>query len=61
VTFAPVTGAAKVAPGVDAITVMVGEGSQSADGTLTIKRVLGTVKQPTGRKATETHPVKFEL
>ncbi len=61
VTFLPVVGAARVAPGTDAVNVMVGEGDQAADGTLTIKRVLGTVKQPTGRTGAEQQAVNFQL
>ncbi len=60
-TFLPVVGAATVTPGAEAVSVMVGEGNQGADGTLTIKRVLGTVKQPTGRRSAEARAVKFEL
>lgn len=61
VTFLPVLGAARVAPGTDAVSVMVGEGDQAVDGTLTIKRVLGTVKQPTGRTSAEAQAVNFQL
>ncbi len=61
ITFLPVIGAPMVAPGADAITIMVGEGTQAADGTLTIKRVMGTVKQPTGRKGAEARSLNFSL
>ncbi len=60
-TFLPMVGAPAVTPGMDAVSVMVGEGSKSPDGTLTIKRVLGTIKQPTGRISAEAQKITFEL
>lgn len=54
----PVPGAPVVPPG-QAFDLMVGEGTKSADGTLTISRVHGTVKQPTGRASAESHTIKL--
>ena len=61
VTFLPAVGAPAVPPGTEAVSVMVGEGNQAADGTLTINKVLGTVKQPTGRNSAEAQNISFQL
>lgn len=50
---------APVVPPTEAFNLMVGEGVKAADGTLTISRVHGTVKQPTGRASAESHTIKL--
>lgn len=59
-TFYPQPGA-PVGPVRDAVDILVGEGGKAADGTLTISRVLATVKRKTGAPSAEAVPVRFEL
>jgi hypothetical protein len=59
-TFYPQPDAPAGAP-VDAVDILVGEGEKAADGTLTISRILGTVKRKSGSPSAEAVPVQFEL
>ncbi len=59
-TFYPQPDAPSGAP-VDAVEILVGEGEKAADGTLTISRVLGTVKRKSGSPSAEAVPVHFQL
>ncbi|MCA9544193.1 MAG: hypothetical protein KC613_07370 [Myxococcales bacterium] len=61
VQFLPVPSAPATATPVEAVTVMVGQGEQGADGTLTISKLLGTVKHTTGRLSAEQHSIKFNV
>ncbi|MEZ4468818.1 MAG: hypothetical protein R3F43_31425 [bacterium] len=58
VTFLPVPGSTQV--GAEAVSILLGEGTKGADGTLTISKVLHTLKQPGGRSA-EAFPVTLTL
>lgn len=55
ITFYPTPGASKVA-GADAVSILIGEGSQGAGGTLTMGRVIQKLKHPSGRSA-EAYPL----
>ncbi|MCA9527822.1 MAG: hypothetical protein KC549_16160 [Myxococcales bacterium] len=59
VTFLPNPGATQVV-GAEAVSVLIGEGSKGADGTLTISKVLRTLKQEGGRSA-EAFPLTIDL
>jgi hypothetical protein len=59
-TFYPQPNAPAGAP-VDALDILVGEGNKAPDGTLTISRVLGTVKRKTGQPSAEAVPLQFDL
>lgn len=59
-TFLPVTDAPAV-PEMEAVDVLVGRGETAPDGTLTINRVLGTLKRKTGSRIAEATPLQFEL
>jgi hypothetical protein len=59
-TFYPQPDAPAGAPA-DAVDILVGEGQKAADGTLTISRILGTVKRKSGSPSAEAVPVHFEL
>ena len=59
-TFLPVVDAPAVQE-TDAIDILVGRGEQTPDGTLTITRVLGTLKRKTGTRLAEAQMVNFEL
>jgi hypothetical protein len=54
-TFYPVPGASKIA-GADAVSILIGEGKQGADGTLTMSKVIQKLKHPSGRSA-EAYPL----
>lgn len=60
VTFLPVPNAPPV-PTTEAVSVMVGMGDQAADGTLTIGRLLGTVKRDTGSPSAEERNIEFTM
>lgn len=59
-TFYPQPDAPVTAP-VDAVDILIGEGHQAPDGTLTISKVLATVKRKSGRPSAEAVPIRFEL
>ena len=61
-TFMPKPTAPRIrgAP-IAAVSVLVGEGTEAADGTLTISRVLGSTKLTTGERSAMAHPLRFEL
>lgn len=58
-TYLPVPGAPPAAAGMDAIEVMIGRGITGADGTLTIKRVLGTHKHKSGSPSADASTLNF--
>lgn len=60
VTFLPMPTAPAGVTG-EAVNVMIGEGQQGADGTLTINRVLGTAKMDAGIKSAVASPLSFEV
>lgn len=60
VTFLPVPNA-PVVPNTEAVSVIVGKGDQTADGTLTIGRLLGTVKRDTGSLSAEEQNIEFTM
>ncbi len=57
----PAPGAPALAAEQEAINVMVGEGAKAADGTLTLSRLLGSFKHPTGRLSAEAKTLAFTL
>lgn len=59
-TFLPTPDAPPV-PEMEAVDILVGRGETGADGTLTINRVLGTLKRKTGNRIAEAVPMTFEL
>lgn len=59
-TFLPTPDAPPV-PEMEAVDVLVGRGEQAPDGTLTITRVLGTLKRKTGARLAEAVPLQFDL
>jgi hypothetical protein len=58
--FLPLPGAPAV-PETVAVDIMLGHGQTGADGTLTISKVLGSFKHPTGRLSAEQQAIRFEL
>lgn len=60
VTFLPQADAPPVAE-TNAVDILVGRGEQGADGTLTVTKVLGTLKHKTGGHFAEAVPVQFDL
>lgn len=60
VTFLPTPEAPPVAE-MEAVDLMVVKGEQAADRTLTVTRVLGTLKRKTGQRIAEAIPITFEL
>lgn len=60
INFMPAPGAPAVAE-TQAVSVMVGQGKNGADGTLTIEQVLGSIKHPTGRLSAEQQVIRFKL
>lgn len=59
VIFLPEPGAPMTPQPVEAINLMVGLGGTGADGSLNLTRMLGSLKQPSGRRAAEEHQVEF--
>jgi len=59
-TFLP-TPSAPYVPPTEAVDILVGEGHQDATGTLTIDKVLGTMKRQTGSRSAEARPLHFEI
>lgn len=59
-TFLPIPDAPET-PEMEAVDILIGRGEYAADGTLTINRVLGTLKRKTGSRIAEALPLQFEL
>lgn len=60
ITYLPSPNAPAVPPA-EAVSVMVGQGTTGADGTLTIGKVLGTHKKETGNPSADAATIQFEL
>lgn len=52
---------APTVPTTEAVNVIVGEGVKSADGTLEIRKVHGTVRHTTGKRSAESFPISLKL
>ena len=62
VTFMPTPGAPNISGSpIDAVDIMLGQGTESADGTLTVSKVLANYKHKTGQASAIAHSIPFEL